>query len=154
MLLTLTSSAFQHGQPIPTRHTADGPDLSPPLQWRDPPAGTKSFALICDDLDAPRGTWVHWVVWNVPATARSLPEGVPKQPQLPDGTRQGTNDFGEIGYGGPSPPRGSPHRYFFRLYALDCTLDLKPGAQRADLEKAMTGHVLARGELMGTYQRR
>ena len=153
MRLRVTSVAFEHGAKIPTRYTADGPDQSPPLRWDDPPQGTKSFALICDDPDAPRGTWVHWVIWNIPATARGLPEGVPPDPELPDGSRQGTNDFGRIGYGGPAPPPGKPHRYYFRLYALDTVLTLRPGARRDELEDAMQGHVLAQGELMGTYGR-
>ncbi len=115
MTLELTSSAFQEGQPIPQQHTGDGKDVSPALKWTDPPAGTKSFALVCDDPDAPRKTWVHWVLFNVAAESRELGEGVPAQETLPGGARQGKNDFGKIGYGGPAPPRGKPHRYFFKF---------------------------------------
>ncbi|MBI1914469.1 MAG: YbhB/YbcL family Raf kinase inhibitor-like protein [Planctomycetes bacterium] len=153
MALELTSSAFQEGQPIPRQYTGDGKDASPALKWTDPPAGTKSLALICDDPDAPRKTWVHWVLFNVPAESRELNEGVPAQETLPGGARQGKNDFGKIGYGGPAPPRGKPHRYFFRLYALDTMLDLSAGASKADLVKAIEGHVLAEAPLMGTYAR-
>jgi Raf kinase inhibitor-like YbhB/YbcL family protein len=153
MALELTSSAFQEGQPIPRQHTGDGKDVSPALKWTDPPAGTKSFALICDDPDAPRKTWVHWVVFDVAAESRELGEGVPAQETLPGGARQGKNDFGKIGYGGPAPPRGKPHRYFFKLHALDSLLDLPAGASKADLVKAMEGHILGEAQLMGTYAR-
>ena len=153
MKLTLTSSAFEAGGTIPKKFTCDGPDVSPALNWNDPPAGTQSFALIADDPDAPVGTWVHWVLYDLPATARSFDENVPKQEQLSNGARQGRNDFGKIGYGGPCPPPGKPHRYFFKLYALDAKLNLKAGATKADLEKAMHGHILAQGELMGRYGR-
>ena len=153
MALDLTSSAFQEGQPIPQQYTGDGKDASPALKWTDPPAGTKCFALICDDPDAPRKTWVHWVLFNVAAPTRELNEGVPAQESLPGGARQGKNDFGKVGYGGPAPPRGKPHRYFFRLYALDTTLDLSAGASKADLIKAIEGHVLGEAALMGTYAR-
>src|SRR5881409_1292852 len=112
MAFELESSAFKAGETIPRKHTCDGQDLSPPLAWTEPPAGTKSLALVCDDPDAPTGTWVHWVLWDVPPTARGLPEGVPPSAKLEDGTRQGTNDFKKSGYGGPCPPRGAPHRYF------------------------------------------
>ena len=153
MALELTCSAFQEGQPIPQQYTGDGKDASPALKWTDPPAGTKSFALICDDPDAPRKTWVHWVLFNVPAESRELNEGVPAQETLPGGARQGKNDFGKIGYGGPAPPPGKSHRYFFRIYALDRTLDLPAGATKAQLEQAIKGHVLASGQLMGRYGR-
>lgn len=151
--MKLTSSAFQHGQMIPQQYTCDGRDISPPLTWSDPPQGTQSFALIADDPDAPRGTWVHWVVWNIPATARSLEENVPKRESLETGARQGMTDFKKIGYGGPCPPSGT-HRYFFKLYALDTTLKLPSSTTKADLEKAMQGHILEQAELMGTYQRK
>jgi Raf kinase inhibitor-like YbhB/YbcL family protein len=151
--LTLTSGAFEPGATIPKKFTCDGPDVSPALAWNDPPAGTQSFALIGDDPDAPVGTWVHWVLYDLPASARSLPENVPKQEYLQDGSRQGRNDFRNIGYGGPCPPPGKPHRYFFKLYALDVKLNLKPGATKADVEKAIAGHILAQGELMGRYGR-
>ena len=151
--LTLKSSAFGAGGTIPKKHTCDGADVSPPLTWNDPPAATQSFALIADDPDAPVGTWVHWVFFDLPAKARELPEGVAKQEELAEGSRQGRNDFRKIGYGGPCPPPGGPHRYFFKLYALDAKLNLKAGATKADVEKAMQGHILAQGELMGRYGR-
>ncbi len=153
MALKLTTTAFQPGVAIPKKFTCDGPDVSPALAWTDAPAGTHSFALIMDDPDAPVGTWVHWVLYDLPANTRDLPEGVPKQEEVPNGTRQGRNDFRKIGYGGPCPPPGPAHRYFFKLYALDSKTSLKPGATKADLEKAMKGHILAQAELMGRYQR-
>ena len=151
--MQLTSSAFSEGATIPKKYTADGADVSPPLQWQGAPQTTKSIALICDDPDAPRGTWVHWVLFNLPADKNELPEGVPATATLTGGARQGKNDFGKLGYGGPSPPKGKPHRYFFKIYALDALLDLKEGATKAQLEKAMAGHILAQGQLMGTYGR-
>ncbi|HEY4681861.1 MAG TPA: YbhB/YbcL family Raf kinase inhibitor-like protein [Candidatus Acidoferrales bacterium] len=153
MALKLTSTAFQPGATIPEKFTCDGPDVSPALAWADPPAGTHSFALIMDDPDAPVGTWVHWVLYDLPANTRELAEGVPKQEELPSRARQGRNDFRKIGYGGPCPPSGPAHRYFFKLYALDSKTNLKPGATKAELEKAMKGHILAQAELMGRYQR-
>lgn len=152
MALTITSSAFKEGETIPSRHTCDGKDLSPPLSWSGVPANTKSLALISDDPDAPMGTWVHWVLYNVPADTTYLPEGVPTLPELPSGALQGATDFGRPGYGGPCPPSGT-HRYFFKLYALDLVLDLKPGATKKELEAAMQGHILAEAQLMGTYRR-
>lgn len=151
--MKLMSSAFQQGKMIPQQYTCDGSDISPPLTWSDPPQGTQSFALIADDPDAPRGTWVHWVVWNIPATARSLEESVPRQESLATGAKQGMTDFKKIGYGGPCPPSGT-HRYFFKLYALDAMLNLPTGTTKAEFEKAMQGHILGRAELMGTYQRK
>jgi Raf kinase inhibitor-like YbhB/YbcL family protein len=151
--MQLTSPAFQEGQPIPKQYTGDGKDVSPPLRWDGVPGGTQSLALICDDPDAPRGTWVHWVLFNLPADARELPEAVPAKGVGPQGSRQGTNDFRKLGYGGPAPPPGKPHRYFFKLYALDTVLDLKEGATKQDLVKAMEGHVLAEGQLMGKFGR-
>ncbi|HEY3174153.1 MAG TPA: YbhB/YbcL family Raf kinase inhibitor-like protein [Candidatus Polarisedimenticolia bacterium] len=151
--LALTSSAFLNEGAIPTRHTCDGPDLSPALSWNEPPSSTRSFALICDDPDAPAGTWVHWVLYNLPASARSLVEGVAGRDEGPEGSSQGRNDFGRIGYGGPCPPKGLAHRYYFKLHALDATLPLKAGATKAQVEKAMQGHVLAQGMLMGRYGR-
>jgi len=153
MSIELTSTAFKAGEIIPKQFTGDGADQSPSLRWSEPPSGTKSIALICDDPDAPRGTWVHWVLFNLPAQARELEEGVPTTETLGSGAKQGKNDFGNIGYGGPAPPKGNPHRYFFKLYALDAALDLPAGATKAELEKAMNGHILAEGQLMGTYQR-
>jgi Raf kinase inhibitor-like YbhB/YbcL family protein len=151
MSLLITSSAFSAGQNIPKQYTCDGPDVSPQLSWKDAPAGTKRFALIVDDPDAPGGTWVHWVLFNLPGGAHELPEGVEKKEQLASGALQGRNDFRKIGYNGPCPPPGKPHRYLFKLYALDATLDLKGGASKADVERAIKGHVLGQGELMGKF---
>ena len=153
MAFTLTSKAFENGGNIPKKFTCDGPDLSPALSWNEPPPGTKSLALISDDPDAPVGTWVHWVAFDIPAGTRELVEGVVKAPDLPGGGKQGRNDFGRIGYGGPCPPPGKPHRYYFKLYALDTQLNLKPGSTKADVERAMKGHILAQVELMGRYGR-
>jgi hypothetical protein len=152
MGLQLTSKAFQQGVAIPSLYTCDGKDISPPLEWKDAPAGTKSFALICDDPDAPAGTWVHWVIYNIPPGATALREGMPKDAKLPDGSLHGVNDFGRTGYGGPCPPSGT-HRYYFKLYALDSTLLLPPKASKQRVEEAMEGHLLAQAELMGTYRR-
>ncbi len=153
MSLKLATTAFQPGGIIPKKFTCDGPDVSPALAWSDLPAGAQSIALIMDDPDAPAGTWVHWVLYDLPASARELPEGVPKQEELSSGARQGRNDFRKIGYGGPCPPHGPPHRYFFKLYALDAKTKLIAGATKADLERAMQGHILAQAELVGRYQR-
>ena len=153
MEFKLTSTAFQAGGMIPGKFTCDGADVSPALAWSDPPLGTQSFALIMDDPDAPGRTWVHWVLYDLPASARELPEGVPKQNKLESGALQGNNDFPKIGYGGPCPPPGPAHRYFFKLYALDAKTGLKPGATKADLEKVMKGHILAQTELVGRYKR-
>jgi Raf kinase inhibitor-like YbhB/YbcL family protein len=151
--MKLVSAAFTEGQPIPVIHSCDGGNRSPPLVWSEIPVTTRSFALIVDDPDAPRGTWIHWVLFNLPADAVELSPGVPSSPELKSGARQGVNDSGDVGYGGPCPPRGAPHRYFFRLYALDCVLNLSPGVNRSDVDQAMAGHVLADCVLMGTYQR-
>jgi Raf kinase inhibitor-like YbhB/YbcL family protein len=153
MSIELTSTAFQPGATIPKPYTGDGADRSPPLHWSDPPQGTKSLALICDDPDAPRGTWVHWVLFNLPSQTHELAEGVPTTEALGNGAKQGKNDFGKIGYGGPAPPKGKPHRYYFKLYALDMAPDLSPGASKAQLVDAMKGHILAEGELVGNYGR-
>ncbi|HKW28740.1 MAG TPA: YbhB/YbcL family Raf kinase inhibitor-like protein [Verrucomicrobiae bacterium] len=153
MSIQITSTAFAGGQPIPDKFTCTGANISPPLQWTNAPAGVKSFALIADDPDAPVGTWVHWVIYNLPATSTALAETTPPVPELPDGSKQGINDFRQTGYGGPCPPPGKPHRYFFKIYALDTTLTLNADATRKELLKAMDGHVLAEGQLMGTYQR-
>jgi Raf kinase inhibitor-like YbhB/YbcL family protein len=152
MTLELTSPAFAQGQPIPVKYTCKGEDISPALAWGDPPAGTQSFALIMDDPDAPVGTWVHWVLFNIPASARGLPEAFPADASLPDGSLSGKNSWGRTGYGGPCPPSGT-HRYFFKLYALDETLAINPGADKGELEKAMVGHILASAELMGTFSK-
>ena len=151
--MKLTSTAFADGNPIPTRHTCDGVDVSPPLQWSDAPAGAKSFALICDDPDAPVGDWVHWVIYGLPAATTALPEKIAPNETLPNGALQGVNDFRRVGYGGPCPPPGKPHRYFFKLYALDAGLPLRSRGTKADLLRAMQGHILAQAQLMGTYQR-
>lgn len=157
MSLTLRSDAFEHEQPIPTEHTCEGADISPPLSWSDPPEGTRSFALIVDDPDAPdpanpKTTYVHWVLYDIPAAARSLPAAV-SAATLPAGTREGVNDWKRTGYGGPCPPIGR-HRYFHKLYALDRELgDLKRPTKQ-QLEAAMRGHVLASAELVGTYEKR
>ena len=153
MPFQISTTAFSADGMIPKKFTCDGPDLSPPLGWKDAPAATQSFALIMDDPDAPVGTWVHWLLYNLPANAKELPEGVEKQEQLANGAQQGRNDFRKIGYGGPCPPAGKPHRYYFKLYALDAKLNLKAGASKADLESAMKGHVLGQTELMGRYGR-
>lgn len=152
MSMQITSSAFSEGNPIPRKYTCDAEDASPPLAWSGVPAGTKSLALIADDPDAPVGTWVHWVIYNLPPTLNGLPEEVAKTPTAEGGV-QGINDFRKTGYGGPCPPRGKPHRYFFKLYALDTLLSLQAGATKAEVEKAMRGHILAQGQLMGTYSR-
>jgi hypothetical protein len=152
MAFQLKSSAFASGTLIPKIYTCDGEDISPPLEWSDPPAATQSFVLVCDDPDAPAGTWVHWVLYNIPRESSALPEGVPADPVLPDGSRHVPNSWRRLGYGGPCPPSGR-HRYFFRLYALDTVLFLEPGSPREKLIKAMQGHVLAKAELMGVYSR-
>lgn len=153
MSFALQSTAFPRDGRIPTRYTCDGADLSPALNWKGAPAGTQSLALIADDPDAPMGTWTHWLIWNVPAKATVLPENTPKVASLDNGARQGRNDFKRIGYGGPCPPPGKPHRYFFKLYALDARLELKAGSGRNELELAMNPHVLAQSEWMGIYGR-
>ena len=154
MNLSITSTAFAAEQPIPQKYTCQGSDISPPLVWTNAPANTKSFALIMDDPDAPVGTWVHWVLYDLPPNTTELPEDVAKTQFIANGAKQGLNSWPRLGYGGPCPPPGKPHRYFFKLYALDRMLDLKPGATKKDLLKAMEGHVLAEGQLMGTYQRK
>lgn len=154
MGLTVTSTAFSAGGTIPVRYTGQGANVSPDLAWSDVRDGTASFALVCDDPDAPSGTWVHWTMWNIPAAARGLPAAVPPSETLPDGAVQGVTSFGDHGYGGPLPPPGNAHRYYFRVYALNTMLSLPSSARRAELDQAMKGHILAQGQLMGTYQRR
>ena len=151
--MQIQSSAFTESQSIPQKYTFDGQDVSPQLTWTGAPQGAKTFAVIADDPDAPAGTWVHWVIFNLPAQTSSLPEAVPKTNSAAGGT-QGKNDFGNIGYGGPCPPPGKAHRYFFKLYALDTTVNLQAGARKQELERAMQGHVLGQAALMGTYQRK
>lgn len=152
MAFQITTTAFRDSASIPKKFTCDGPDVSPALAWSDPPAGTKSFAIIVDDPDAPAGTWVHWVLYDLPADTRKLPEGVAKDRELSSGALQGRNDFGKIGYNGPCPPRGSEHRYFFKLYALDSKTGLKAGATKGELERAMNRHVLAQAQFIGIYK--
>jgi Raf kinase inhibitor-like YbhB/YbcL family protein len=152
--MQLTSTAFAEGQPIPQKHTCDGHDVSPPLKWTNAPPNTKSFALIADDPDAPVGTWVHWVLYDLPPATTELSEDIPRSASISDGAKQGLNSWPRLGYGGPCPPPGKPHRYFFKLYALDTVLDLKPGATKKDVERAMEKHILGQAQLMGTYQRR
>jgi Raf kinase inhibitor-like YbhB/YbcL family protein len=153
MAFTLKSSAFVSGAEIAKKFTCEGPDVSPELDWSGPPAKTASYAVIMDDPDAPAGTWVHWVFWNLPANAHNLGEDIAKREQLEDGSRQGRNDFRKIGYNGPCPPPGKSHRYFFRLYALDAKLNLAAGATRQELDTAMKGHILGQAEYMGTFRR-
>ncbi len=153
MPFELTSAAFANGDLIPMKYTCDDQDVSPPLQWKDPPEGTQSFALINDDPDAPVGTWVHWVLYNLPASSRSLPEAVPPDAALPDGSKHGQNSWGRSVYGGPCPPAGT-HRYFYKLYALDTELELAAGASKEELLRVMEGHILASTETMGVYSRR
>ena len=150
--MVLTSTAFEEGEMIPKKYTCDGSNISPPIRWDSVPPQAKSLALIADDPDAPMGTWVHWVIFNIPPSLSGLPESIPPKDSLPNGSLQGKNDFRNSGYGGPCPPGGT-HRYFFKLYALDITLQLKPGCTKADLLKAMQGHIVAEGQLMGRYSR-
>ncbi len=149
----LKTTTFQPGGDIPKKCTCDGGDVSPALSWNDPPTGTQSFALIVDDPDAPGGTFTHWVVYDLAPTTRQLPEKVAGNDDLRDGGHQGVNDFPLTGYGGPCPPPGKPHRYFFKLYALNTKLGLKREARKPDVERAMQGHILAQAELMGKYKR-
>jgi Raf kinase inhibitor-like YbhB/YbcL family protein len=152
MTLEVTSSVFSEGEMIPTRHSCDGPDVSPDLAWSGVPENAQSLALICDDPDAPMGTWVHWVLFNIPGGANGLPGEISPDAILENGARHGKNDFGRLGYGGPCPPGGT-HRYFFKLYALDTKLDLESGITKAQLLEAMENHILAEARLMGKYSR-
>jgi hypothetical protein len=149
---SVSSPGFAPEAAIPAAFTCAGRDANPTLLFRNPPAGTKSLVLIMDDPDAPGGTWVHWVAYDIPAKSSGLPENLPRTPQLAGLATQGVNSWGRVGYGGPCPPSGT-HRYFFRLYALNVLLGLSPGASRAQVEQAMSGHVLGRAELMGTFGR-
>ncbi len=148
-MITVKSTVFDAGKPIPRKYTGEGPDVSPPLAWTGAPKETREFALICDDPDAPRAEpWVHWVLWKIPGDRTSLAEG------NSGGGREGRNDFGRSGYGGPMPPPGhGTHHYHFKVYALDVPIDLKPGASKKDLLKAMQGHIVDQGDLIGTYER-
>lgn len=147
-VLSISSPTFKHGEPIPVRYSCDGADVSPPLVIGKTPPNTQMLVLIMDDPDAPVVTWVHWIAWNIPAQTREIPEN-----SLPPGARQGRNDWKRNSYGGPCPPSGT-HRYYFKLYALDITLQLASSTTKTELERAMQGHILAKGELMGTYRRR
>jgi len=151
--LELKSSAFQSGTEIPRKHTCDAEDLSPVLRWEKAPPGTRAFAIIADDRDAPGGTWVHWVIYDLPAETKELTEGTARIETLANGSKQGVNDFRRVGYGGPCPPPGLPHRYVFKLYALDTPTNLKPRATKQQLLEAMKGHILAEAELIGRYKR-
>ncbi len=155
--LTVTSPGFGANQPIPKKYTGDGPDYSPGLHWSGAPAGTAEFALITDDPDAPRGTWVHWVLYKIPASVTELPENIERtaRPPQPAGVLQGRNSWSNFGYGGPQPPKGhGTHHYHFKVYALDAALSAGPGLTKDELLKAMQGHITGEGELVGTYERR
>ena len=153
MSITISSTSFENGGSIPKKFTCDGEDASPQLSWKAFPQKTANFVLIADDPDAPVGTWTHWIVYDLPATQTELEESVSRTEKLPGGAQQGTNDFRKVGYGGPCPPPGKPHRYFFKIYALDVKLNLAPGASKEQVEQAMQGHVLAQGQLIGKYGR-
>lgn len=153
MKITVVSPAFEDMTTIPSTYTCDGADISPPLAWEGIPKEAQSIVLICDDPDAPAGTWVHWVCYDIPPSAGGLNENIPAADALPSGGKQGISDFGRIGYGGPCPPSGT-HRYFFKVYALDTTFNLPAGQTKKQIEKAMRGHVIASGELVGVYARR
>ncbi|MDI6832403.1 MAG: YbhB/YbcL family Raf kinase inhibitor-like protein [Bacteroidales bacterium] len=150
--IIVKSNSFSDGGMIPAKYTCDGANISPQLSWDNAPNGTKSFVLICEDPDAPMGTFTHWVLYDIPADIHELPENLPKDKVLPNGTKQGIADFKKIGYGGPCPPSGT-HRYYFKLYALDTLLNLEPGLKKEDILKAMNGHILAQGQIMGKYAR-
>jgi len=150
--MEITSSAFDEGAMIPEKYTCDNIDISPPLKWTNIPEGTKTLAIICDDPDAPMGTWVHWILFNLPADINELSEDIPALEILPNGAKQGKNDFGKIGYGGPCPPGGT-HRYYFKVYALSEELDIKAGISKSELLKAMEGNILSDEKLMGRYKR-
>jgi Raf kinase inhibitor-like YbhB/YbcL family protein len=153
-VISLTSTAFEDGGRIPYLYTCEGDDISPALQWSGAPASTRTYVMVCEDPDAPRGTWIHWVLYNIPGDALELTKAVPTLPELPSGARHGRNTAGDMTYAGPCPPPGKPHRYFFRLYALDLSLDLPPGATKIELDQAMDQHIVAQGTLLGTYQHR
>jgi Raf kinase inhibitor-like YbhB/YbcL family protein len=153
MSFNLESTVFKEGGDIPQKFTCDGADVSPPLKWENPPQGTKSVALIADDPDAPVGTWVHWVIYDLDPQLTELREGMAKLEKIPGIGKQGLNDFRKVGYGGPCPPPGKPHRYYFKLYALDTKFNLKPRATKQEVEQAMKGHIIAQAELMGRYKR-
>lgn len=153
MTLSVSSPAFEDGQEVPAEYTCQGQDISPPLSWEGVPRGTQSLALIMDDPDAPGGVFTHWVLFNIPPESCHLPEAMPTTPQLSGGILQGRSDFGRIGYGGPCPPPGPVHHYRFVIYALDKQLGLKTGSTRQQVLDAIAGHILAQGQLVGTYRR-
>ncbi len=149
----IMSPAFNYGDFIPVKYTCDGEDISPPLTWENAPKGTKSFVIIVEDPDAPIGTFIHWIVYDIPATSTGIAENFPKKPEV-NGIKQGINDFGRVGYGGPCPPPGKPHRYFFKLFAIDKnTLGIPPKAKIQEVIKAINGHIVGTTELMGLYKR-
>jgi Raf kinase inhibitor-like YbhB/YbcL family protein len=152
-MIEIASSAFSNMQSIPAKYTCDGQDISPPLKWKGIPEKTKSIVLIVDDPDAPRGTWVHWVLYDIPPGVDSLSENQPRTDTLPSGAKQGLTDFKRVGYGGPCPPSGT-HRYFFKIYALDTMLNLSAGKTKKEIEAAMKNHVVSQGEMVGTYASR
>jgi Raf kinase inhibitor-like YbhB/YbcL family protein len=153
LAFSIGSPAFKNGGNIPEKYTADGEDISPQIIWSDPPRGTRSFALICDDPDAPMGTWTHWMIYDIPGDRMELPENFPKVKDLPDGAKQGLNTWKRVGYGGPDPPAGKPHRYIFRIYALNDTLGISAAADKANLLRIMGNRVLGRAEFIGIYER-
>ena len=150
--MKITSPAFSQGQPVPTQFTCDGENVSPALGFEDIPAEAKSLTLICDDPDAPMGVWDHWLLYNIPPATTGLPQNIAPEFMLPDGSVHGLNSWRNIGYGGPCPPSGT-HRYYFKLYALDIKINLKAGADKGALARAMEGHILDEARLMGTYSR-
>ncbi len=154
MTFTISSPAFKNGETIPTKYTADGENVSPPLIWADPPQGTRSFALICDDPDAPMGTWTHWVIYDIPGGQSELSEGLPPTKVLQGGAKQGLNSWGSIGYGGPSPPPGTPHRYFFRFYALKGSIDIQSGSEKRTLLRAIENLIIGQAVFHGNYGRK
>ncbi|MHC4267525.1 MAG: YbhB/YbcL family Raf kinase inhibitor-like protein [Planctomycetota bacterium] len=152
MELDIRSNAFNEGELIPLKYTCDGNDISPPLQWSQPPKETKSMVLICDDPDAPVGTWVHWVLYGLSPDTQELPEGISNEKEVLGGAKHGVNDFRKYGYGGPCPPGGT-HRYFFKLYAVDKAIEIEAGATKDEILNAINGYILAEGQLMGLYSR-
>jgi Raf kinase inhibitor-like YbhB/YbcL family protein len=154
MNIKITSSAFQDSSVIPLKYACEGDNISPPLSWTGIPNGTKSLAIICDDPDAPMGIWTHWIIYNIPPDKTNFDESIHTDVKLADGSIQGANDFGDIGYSGPCPPAGYPHRYYFTIYALDVMLSLKDKATRSDIDDAIQNHILGKGQLIGTFSRK